>query len=188
MKQAFIFFESHLSLSQRAIDSIEQTMDLVRFAKGSIILNLGENNNYIYIIKKGVVRGIVYENEKEITNSIWMEGDTFGDVITYISNKPATKTYEAIEDLEAYRINISKFRNLFNESHEIANLGRLIIERYVEKASQTKDLLRSKSAKEKYEFYILNRPGLINRIKLKYSASYLDITPETLSRLRNTSI
>jgi CRP-like cAMP-binding protein len=142
----------------------------------------------MYIVKTGVVRGYYYKDFQEITVSLWMENETFGDVTTYITNNPAIKSYQAIEDTELYRMDIQRFRSFFEVNHEICNLARIISERYILKSQFLSYCLIHLTAEEKYQLFLINKPGLINRVKIKHIASYLDITPETLSRIRCSEI
>jgi CRP-like cAMP-binding protein len=185
MENVFIYFDQFVVLSPEARNLVLSTVDLIEIKKNTKILSVDSLNKYMYIIKKGLVRGYKSKAGIEITLSLWMENETFGDVTTYITGNPVRKSYEAIEDLEVYRLNIAKFRALFQTNLEICNLGRVIIEQFILKTELIKDNLRANSAEQKMEFFLTNRPGLIDRVKLKHIASYLDIAPETLSRIKH---
>lgn len=185
MKNVFEFFEQFMPLSTEAKALISLTVESVEFSKNTQILIEGNYNKHMYVIKKGIVRGYkITENGDDITVTLWMENETFGDITTYITDQSLKKSYEALEDVIAYMINIKQFRELFDINHEICNLGRLIVESFVIKTELLKDNLRDSSAQERLQFLITHRPGLISRVKLKYIASYLDISMETLSRIR----
>jgi CRP/FNR family transcriptional regulator, anaerobic regulatory protein len=186
MNSIFNYFEQFMPLSTEAKALLATTVEYVEFPKNSKILSIGNHNKYMYVIKKGIVRGYkINDRGDDITLSLWMENDTFGDITTYITGQPLKKSYEALEDVIAYSINIKQFRELFALNHEICNLGRLIIESFVVKTEMFKDSLRDSTARERLQFFITHRPGLVSRVKLKYIASYLDISSETLSRIRH---
>ncbi len=176
MKTPFDFFDQFLVLSPEAKELISETIDYQTFRKNTIIL------------KKGIVRGFIHNDKEEVTLSLWMENETFGDISTYITGAKTTKAYEALEDLEVYTVEIASFRALFEKNHEICNLGRIIVEQFVLKTERLKNALRFTCPEDKLKQFIVNRPGLISRVKLKYIASYLNITPETLSRIRKSNL
>ena len=187
MQNLFTFFENYVPLSEISKEMIRSAVEIVKFKKNKIIINEGAQNNFMYIIKKGIVKGYYLKQGEYKVVSFWMENDTFGDVLTYITGEPASKTYVAIENVEAYQIDIKKFRALFEQNHEICNLGRLLVERFIVKSECFKNIFRDKSAEEKISILLKYRPEIYKRCKLKDIASFLNICPETLSRLRNKS-
>ncbi len=184
MQDLIDYFENCIPLSEESKDLILTTVELITINKNTIVVKEGEENKFMYIIKKGLVKAYYSKNGEDITISLWMENDSFGDLVTYITGKPAVKSYITIEDTQAYKINTQKFRELFETSLEICNLGRLIAERYIVKTEFFKNALINKTVEEKYNFLIKHRPEIIKRVKLKDIASYLNMSPETLSRLR----
>ncbi len=184
MQNLFDFFEKHTPLSESSKAMILSTAEIVKFKKNTIIIHEGDKNEFMYIIKEGLVKGYYFKNGEYKVDTIWMKNDTFGDVITYITGRPATKSYVATEDVEAFQIDTKKFRALFEQSHEICNLGRLIIEQYIVKNEFFRKSILNKTAEEKYVFLLDKHPEIYKRCKLKDIASFLDICPETLSRLR----
>lgn len=185
MKDLLTYFEKFLPLSSTSRNLILQTSECIQFKKHEKIIYAGEQSKYIYILKSGLVRGYKILKGNEITTFIWMENEIFGDIITYISNERSQNTYEALEYVEVYRIDITKFKSLFISSHEICNLGRMMAESYIYKTETLKEILRHNCADEKFQLFLKHRPGLISRTKLKYIASFIAISPETLSRIRN---
>lgn len=184
MQNLFDFFEKHTPLSESSKAMILSTAGIVKFKKNTIIIHEGEKNEFMYIIKEGLVKGYYLKNGEYKVDTIWIKNDTFGDVITYITGRPATKSYVATEDVEAFQIDIKKFRALFEQSHEICNLGRLIIEQFIVKSEFFRKSVFNKTAEEKYAFLLNQHPEICKRCKLKDIASLLNICPETLSRLR----
>jgi len=106
MQNLLIYFEKFTPLSAKSKEQILSTAKIVKFKKNTIIINEGTQNNNMYVIKKGLVKGYYFKNGEYKVSTIWKENDSFGDVLTYITENPATKSYIAIEDLEAYQIDI----------------------------------------------------------------------------------
>jgi CRP-like cAMP-binding protein len=185
MNFLFNYFEQFIPLSIEAKALIATTVEHVEFPKNTQILTAGNHNKYMYVIKKGLVRGYkINDKGEDITLSLWMENDTFGDITTYIIGHRLQKSYEALENVSAYSINIKQFRELFAVSHEICNLGRLVVESFIVKTELFKDSFGNNTSRERLHLLMTHRPSLVSRVKLKYIASYLGISSETLSRLR----
>lgn len=184
MEEVFKYLNHFLVLSDKAKELVMTTIDCVSVKKHTEIITIGRPGKYMYFIKKGVVRGFNFNESQEITKSLWMENEFFGDLTNYITTNLSAKSYQAIEETELYRINIAQFRSFFEINHEICNLARIIAEKHIIKSEYLNNCLRHLTAEEKYQFFLINKPGLIYRVKLKYIASYLDISPETLSRIR----
>jgi signal-transduction protein with cAMP-binding, CBS, and nucleotidyltransferase domain len=137
----------------------------------------------MYIIKSGIARGFTPNSEEDVTLSLWGELDAFGDVISYIDRQKARKSYVMLEDSFLYLVDIEAFRGLFFKDIEIANLGRILVERFILISELQKRKNLNKTAYEKILNFLSEKPGMINRVKSKYIASYLNIRPETFSRI-----
>lgn len=185
MNTVFDYFDKFLLLSDASKKQILSVIDVVQFSKGAIAVEQGKHNKYIYIIKKGIARGFYQHHNEEVTSTIWQEGEVFGDVMTYISTKPASKSYQLLEDSTVFRIDIERFRALFNLNHEICNLARIVVEQYILKQETDKKRYRDLSASEKFQMFLTDRPGLIHRAKFIHIASMLNMKPETLSRIHS---
>ena len=176
-----------MPLSDESFDLIYPCVERTEIKKNEIIMTQGKSHPSIYIIRKGIVRGYTVTcSGLEDTNSFWMEDETFGDVKSYIANNPVSKTYIALEDLIVYKVDKEKFRQLFFVNLELANLGRLMVENFVFRSDHRQLILSEQKPMQKYLKFCALRKGVHARVKLKYIASYLQITPETLSRVRSS--
>ena len=178
------YFGTFLRLSPESLDLIFTTVTKEKIKKKELIVEQGKPNHYMYVIKKGLVKAYTEVDGDVQVVSFWMENETFGDVSTYITGCCSTKSYVALEDLEVYKFDINKFRALFELSHEICNLGRLLIESYVMRSKFEQYFNQNNIPVDRYNYLKCNRKGLINRVKCKDLASYIQMSPETLSRIR----
>lgn len=174
-------------LSNYSLSLILQTVSLEKIKRNTLIVEQGKHNKYMYVIRKGIAKAYVGENGDNKTVSLWMENETFGDIYTYITGEVATKNYIALEDLIVYKFETEKFRALFDISYEICNLGRLLVEDFITRSRFECIIHSNATPKDKYDYLLQHRSNLLNRVKLKDLASYLSITPETLSRIRKAN-
>ena len=183
MESVFAYFDQLFPLSAESRRMVQRTFKEVHFSKGTILVTQGRPNPYFYLMKNGVARGFYTAGDKEVTSTLWHENEMFGDVTTYITSHLAVKSYQLLEDSILYRFNIADFRELFDVNYEICNLGRIMAEKHILGVEANRERYSGLSAREKYEFFISHRPGMIYRVRFIYIASYLKMAPETLSRI-----
>lgn len=156
----------------------------VQFEKGHILLKADKVEKHLYFIKKGMVRAFAPHGEDDITFWFGEEGETVLSMKSYVENQKSYENIELLENCELYQMDIEHLRDLFNKDIHIANWGRKLAEKELlklEKRIISRELL---SAKQRYDDLMKNTPSLIQRVQLKYIASYLGITPVSLSRIR----
>jgi len=156
-----------------------------KIASKTVLLKEGEISNHIHFIKRGCLRLWFNKDGKDITFQFFFEGQAVASIESFLSNQPSMFTLESIEPSTIFSIGKENFEQLqqffpqMKESfHEILfqrfrNYSQLFL-------SRIKD-----SPQERYEDLIKNHPEIIRRIPQHYIASYLGITPISLSRIRN---
>jgi CRP-like cAMP-binding protein len=151
----------------------------------TVLLHDGEISSHIYIIKKGCLRQWFNKDGKDITLQFFFENQPVASIDSFLSNQPSLFTIESIEPSTIVSINKETFEKLhkiypqfkerFNEYlfQRFRNYAQLFL-------SRIKD-----TPKERYEELVKNQPEIIKRVPQHYIASYLGITPISLSRIRN---
>ncbi|MGV3639893.1 MAG: Crp/Fnr family transcriptional regulator [Adhaeribacter sp.] len=153
--------------------------------KGKFLMSPLEENSNLYFIVKGVIRGFIREEEKEITTWINEEREIVGSFHN-IGMKLNTEEYlQALEDTVLIGIPAAMIAYLYTHYPETNIIGRIVLENYYRDAEERAYIGRVPSAHKKYSRFLETKPGLLNRIPLKYIASYLGMTLETLSRVRS---
>lgn len=154
------------------------------FRRGKMLLKTGEICHDVYFIKKGAVRGFIKEGAKDITTWITAEGEMVTSISGLDGKSPAKENIQAIEDCEMLALSYSDLQNLYDKFPEFNIVIRKLLQHYYRDAEGRAFIARLTNAEKKYKYFLVNYNRLANRIPLKYIASFLGITLETLSRVR----
>ena len=154
------------------------------FRKGKLLLKAGQLCEHIYFIKKGAVRGFIKEGTKDITTWITAENEVVSSISALDERQPAMENMQAIENCELIALTWADFQNLYIKFPEFNIVARKVLQKYYQDAEGRAFIARLTKAENKYRVFITRYGHLANRIPLKYIASFLGITLETLSRVR----
>lgn len=154
------------------------------FRKGKLLLKAGEICEHIYFIRKGAVRGFIKEGTKDITTWITAENEVVSSISSLDMREPAQENMQAIENCELLALTYDDFQDLYIKFPEFNIVARKLLQKYYRDAEGRAFIARLTNAENKYRLFITMYGHLANRIPLKYIASFLGITLETLSRVR----
>ncbi len=159
-------------------------VDTIR--KNGFISKEGLICDRLAFIRSGLMRSFFNIKEKETTTYFLGPGSIAVAMSSFIEMKPAFENIQAIEDSEVFILSKEDLEALYRKSWKWQQTGRVIIERYYVIMEHRSIALQTLSAKERYEMLLAEHPGLLLKVPLHYVASYLGISPETLSRIRRS--
>lgn len=177
-------FRNRYQLSEADASALLSHMEEVRFKKREVIVQEGTKNTNLYLIKEGIWRGHYLKDG--VDTSIWFasKGEAAFSVWGYVDNSYSQISIEAMSDSIAYCISKAALNELYSTSIGLANLGRRLMEHQLLTTENRLISAGSPRAKERYLTLIKETPELLLHVPLKYIASYLWITPQSLSRIR----
>ena len=185
MQQVIDFISGYIKMSEDELRFIADNLQFTSFEKGEILLKQGEILNKISFIVKGAVRGyFTDENGTEHTLGFALENQPLVAFDSFTQQTPIGFTSVALENTDTIWISQSAFYNFLETYPRYEKVLRTIISQYMTIEGDKTKLLRIISAKERYKALLETHPELVKRVPLKYIASYLGITIETLSRIR----
>jgi len=149
------------------------------------LLNAGETANYIHFIKKGCLREWFNKDGKDITFQFFMEGQPVASIDSFMNGEPSLFSIESIEPSIIVSVRKDDFDKLFAVYPELKDKFQIFIFQRFRNYSQLFLSRITDSPKERYEDLLKNHPEIIRRIPQYYIASFLGITPVSLSRIRN---
>ncbi len=153
--------------------------------KGDFFIREHQYCNHVGFVTKGRLR-IYYsdENQQEITCHFTNPNEFVTSFTSYLTRTPTKENIEAIEDVEMMVIGREEMERISNEIPKLQIWRRVIAENLYILMEKRISMLQSKSAQERYESMLHENPELILNVPLQYTASFLGITPQHLSRLR----
>ena len=153
--------------------------------KGEIVLNEGQVSHDLIFVGKGMLRQFYYKNGKDVTEHFSYEGCIVMCIESLLKQEPTRLIVEALEQYTLFLFPYNALQRLVETSPEINMFYRKILE-YSLIVSQVKaDSWRFETAHERYNLLLKHHPEIIKRAPLSHIASYLLMTPETLSRVRS---
>lgn len=165
-------------------DLLSESQSIAVPAK-TTLLEEGKVADRLYLIRKGCLRLFFYNEGKDITFQFFFEGDFVASFDSLYKRTPSLFGLESIEPSELAVIGREEFYSLINNNLQARQLyEEKIIDRF--RAYQCLFLSRIKNTpQQRYEELLKEYPTIIQRVPQHYIASYLGITPVSLSRIRN---
>lgn len=156
-----------------------------KLRKRQYLLQEGDVSKYTAFVEKGMLRMFsVDEKGNEPILQFAMEGWWAGDLYSFLTEEPSQFHIEAIEDCELLLISKSSWDRLLDKVPAFERYFRILIQNNLIATQRRLMSSMSQTAEEKYTRLIDSFPGCIQRVPQHMIASYLGITPETLSRIR----
>lgn len=184
MNLLFQYFKQFNRLSAEAEEAIMQITSVIELKKNAILQPIGHTCKTIYFINKGIARIYYLKDGIDITESFAFENNIIARVESLFTGKPSRKAIQILEDAELVAINSVQLFQLYDRFPDVERLFRKIFEAaYVDTVNRIESI-QFHTAEERYNVLLTEAPGIIQRVPLKYIASYLGITQVSLSRIR----
>lgn len=173
------------TMTHDELDILEGILEPVKYGKGEMILTEGEVCRGISYIEKGLVRQFYNKNGKEVTEHLGVDHTIFMCIESLFKEEPSRLQVEALEATLVYILPKSQLEAAAIRNVNIQMLYRKILEESLIQSQVHADLMRFETAPNKYKRLCELSPQVVLRAPLTYIASYLQMTPETLSRIRS---
>lgn len=179
------YFQRFMPLTREELADLMEYCELRKFDKKAILVQEGEIDAYLNMVIKGLVRKYVRVNKNEVILQLATEGHVIHSEISFLTHTPSLVILEAIEPTVLISLRYDNMERALDKFPQGERLGRLILtEMYVKKDEQLYNRL-SKSTRERFLDYVNSHPHMLQRVSQKHLASYLNIKPETFSRLKH---
>lgn len=171
-------------ITEEAVQELLTISKKLPFAKGTTVQAIGHTCRTIYFVWKGALRIHYFKEDIDITESFEFENSFVARAESLFTGRPSRKAIEAIEASELIAIDSRKLFALFDSHPGLERLFRKIIEASYVTTINRIESLQFHTAEERYAMLLKERPDVLQRVPLKFIASYLGITQVSLSRIR----
>ena len=178
------YFNSITPLPRELVDDIIKYAVIKEYEKNEMILKEGKVSNYCSWIIKGLTRSYHIRDGEDITTKFLWDGACITSVYSYYSRKPGNENIVAMEHTVLASLHYDHMQYLYKTHPAFNIIGRVITEHYLYMLELEVYNLRKQKAEDRYQFIVKHIPHLLQRVPLKYLATYLGINIETLSRIR----
>lgn len=180
------YLRSNKNFEENKIDQILNCFTLKTVKKNTILLSAGDISKELYFVDSGSVRSFyITKQGHEKTRFVAFENSIITSLSSFISQEQSFEYVEALENSELYTISHKDFYQLISDIPQFGNFYRKYLEMAYLYQNKKIENLVTLSAKQRYDNLIAEKPIYIQRLSNKILASYLDITQETLSRLKS---
>lgn len=177
--------EQYCPLSGETLADVTSRCDLLEAKKGELLVREGQYSDKLYYVVKGGVRAYYLKDGKTISDWFSFENDFISSIISFFLDVPSQHYIELMEDSTLLVFKRDDIDFLCEKHHDFERLGRLSVTKTMLQLQQRVVAIQFKSSKERYESLLQRFPNIELRVPLGDIASYLGITQETLSRIRN---
>ena len=179
------YFNRFVVITKEEFDQLLPYFEIREFGKKEQVVKLGEIDRYFNIVLKGLVRKYTIVGKKEVTLQLSIEGQMIHSEISFHTQTPSETIVETIEPATLFSMSYDNLIKVYERMPKIERLGRLVItDMFIKKDYRDFSQL-CKTTRERFLDYMYTHPDMLQRVPQKYIASYLNIKPETFSRLKH---
>lgn len=178
------FFETEYPLNKHGLEELFSLFNVEKHKKGSLLLQAQTKEKQLRFLNKGIVREYYSNKDKEININFYVKPQFISDLLSFKQDIKTNKNQECLTYVEVLSIEKQTFFDLL----EKYQCGKSIIESSFQKLLKQKELMEynrtTKTPDELYKELFIYKSEWLEFIPQYHIASYLNITPETLSRIR----
>ena len=155
------------------------------FDKRHQLVQAGEVEQYMNFVVKGLVRMYFLKGKTEVITNIAKEGELVSASASFLSGEPSSYIIETLEPTMMLSMTHEHLEEIYRQSPSVERLGRLITTQFVLQKEEWELVSMRLDTRERFLRFVENNPELMQRVPQKYLASYLNMKPETFSRLKH---
>jgi CRP-like cAMP-binding protein len=179
------YLSGFVPLTRSEFQLILPYLEIREFGKKVMVVRTGEVDKYINLIVQGLTRKFLPVKDDDITLQLATEGHIVHSELSFHTQAPSGPAIETIEPTVFISISFDSLQQLYEQFPKAEHLGRLLMsDLFIKKDFRYFDQLQ-KNTRERFLEYIKTHPHVLQRVPQKYIASYLNIKPETFSRLKH---
>jgi len=177
-------FSKIIALNDKEWDILQKLLVERSFKKGEYLVSEGKVENYINLILEGSCRVYFIKNGIEYNYVIALEDDWISSYKSFTDNLPSDEYIQAVTDMKVYSVHRDSIKNLASLNLKFTILERYVVNQIINDKTERLRSFVMDTPDERYLKLLKRKPNLVQTIPLKFLATYIGITAESLSRLR----
>src|SRR5882724_3768750 len=179
------YVSQFITLAPEELEALANVIQVRSYDKKVKLIDIGDKEEFFHFIVNGLARKYFYRGSEEIITQLAREGELISSSVSYFSGQPSSYIIETIEPSTFLSLHKDNIEALYGRYHRLQKLGRLVItELFLQKERWELDRIRYTS-KDRFMKFMKENPDMFRRVPQKYLASYLNMKPETFSRLKH---
>lgn len=179
------FLESNIPIEKSAVSAYLSTLKIRKVKKGEQLLKQGDICQHTFFVEKGLLRYFSIDKKgKENVLQFAPENWFITDRESVYFNQPSKYYLDALEDSDVLVLEKNFVEKISEQNNSFAEFNNKLLHNHIRSLQKRIELLLSATAEERYLDFIKVYPDILLRVPQTLIASYLGITPESLSRVR----
>ena len=185
IEYAHRYLQRFMTISVDDLKMLLSYCEIRQVDKRTILVKEGDVDNYLNMVVKGLVMKYVRVKKSDMILQLATEGHVIHSEISFLTRTPSLVFVETLEPTIMVSLTHDKMEEALDKFPQGERLGRLILTGMYVKKEESRYYRLLKSARERFLDYVNAHPHMLQRVPQKYLASYLNIKPETFSRMKH---
>jgi len=185
IEYAHRYLQRFMTINVDELKELLSYCEIRQVEKRTILVKEGEVDNYLNMVVKGLVMKYVRVKKSDMILQLATEGHVIHSEISFLTRSPSLVLVETLEPTIMVSLTYDKMEEALDKFPQGERLGRLILTGMYVKKEESRYYRLLRSPRERFLDYINAHPHMLQRVPQKYLASYLNIKPETFSRMKH---
>lgn len=182
------FYDRVVALNEFEKKDLISKLEVFRFKKKSLIVKEGTIGNYVYFVNKGVLRSYYLKDGDEVTTQFYLPNSYCASYSSFLNQEKGRLNIDCLTEVELLGLSYKNVQYLYDKYSSLNTFGRRVSERlYIDFYKRFSSFLLD-DAKTRYLTLLKERPEVLKHVPNYMVASYIGITPESLSRLKKSLV
>ena len=179
------FIQQYIKVSEQDLNQFIPYFEVRTFSKREEVLRDGQTDDYLNLVVKGLLRKYVLVGKNEKTLQLAIEGKVIQSEVSFHTRVPSTVIIEALEPSILVSMRYDNVQHVLDNIPVAEQIGRQMMTYLFIKKDAKYFAQLNNTTRQRFLYYLKNHPQMMQRVPQKILASYLEIKPETFSRLKH---